>query len=51
MHKNKNEEIIKKAYRKNIADEQKQKYIKAIKIHQKYIGKNLMKLKSDMEKI
>ena len=30
MNKNKNEEII-----KNITDEQKQKYIKAIKNHQK----------------
>ena len=36
MTKKKNEEIIKKNI-KNITDEQKQKYIKAIKIHQKKI--------------
>ena len=40
-----------KEYRKNITNEQKQKYIKAIKIHQKNIGKNIEKLKSDIEKI
>ena len=40
-----------KEYRKNITDEQKQKYIEAIKIHQKNIGKNIEKLKSDIEKI
>ena len=51
MNKNKNEEIIKKNIEKT-TDEQKQKYIKAIKIHQKKnIGKNIGKLKSDIEKI
>ena len=40
-----------KEYRKNITDEQKQRYIKAIKNHQKNIGKNIEKLKSDIEKI
>ena len=37
MNKNKNEEIIKKNIKKNITDERKQKYIKAINIHQKKI--------------
>ena len=37
MNKNKNEEIIKKNIEKNITDEQKQKYIETIKIHQKKI--------------
>ena len=40
-----------KEYRKNITDEQKQRYIKAIKIIKKNIGKNIQKLKSDIEKI
>ena len=35
MNKNKNKEIIKKDTEKNITDEQKQRYIKAIKIRQK----------------
>ena len=35
MNKNKNKEIIKKNTEKNITDEQKQRYIKAIKNHQK----------------
>ena len=37
MNKNKNKEIIKKNTEKNITDEQKQRYIKAIKNHQKKI--------------
>ena len=41
----------KKEYRKNITDEQKQRYSEAIKNHQKNIGKNIEKLKSDIEKI
>ena len=40
-----------KEYRKNITDQQKQRYIKTIKNHQKNIGKNIEKLKSDIEKI
>ena len=40
-----------KEYRKNITDEQKQRYREAIKNHQKNIGKNIEKLKSDIEKI
>ena len=41
-----------KEYRKNVTDEQKQKYIKAIKIHpKKYTEKNIEKLKNDIEKI
>ena len=51
MNKNKNKEIIKKNTEKNITDEQKQRYIKAIKNHQKNIGKNIEKIKSDTEKI
>ena len=39
-----------KEYRKNITYEQKQRYIIAIKNHQKNIGKNIEKLKSDIEK-
>ena len=40
-----------KEYRKYITDEQKQKYVKAIKFIKKNIGKNIEKLKSDIEKI
>ena len=40
-----------KEYRRNITDEQKQRYREAIKNHQKNIGKNIEKLKSDIEKI
>ena len=40
-----------KEYRKNITDEQKQTYREAIKNHQKNMGKNIEKLKSDIEKI
>ena len=46
MNKNKHKE-----YRKNITDEQRQRYREAIKNHQKNIGKNIGKLKSDIEKI
>ena len=35
MNKNKNKEIIKKNTEKNITDEEKQRYVKAIKNHQK----------------
>ena len=35
MSKNKNKEIIKKNTKKNITDEQKQRYREAIKNHQK----------------
>ena len=51
MNKNKNKEIIKKNTEKKITDEQKQRYREAIKNHQKNIGKNTGKLKSDIEKI
>ena len=39
-----------KEYRKNMTDEQKQRQREAIKNHQKNIGKNIDKLKSDIEK-
>ena len=50
MNKNKSKAIIKKNTEKT-TDEQKQRYIKAIKNHQKNIGTNIEKLKSDIEKI
>ena len=40
-----------KEYRKNMTDEEKQRHREAIKNHQKNIGKNIEKLKSDIDKI
>ena len=39
-----------KEYRKNMSDEEKQRQREAMKIIKKDIGKNIEKLKSDIEK-